>query len=85
MRQYRRQQAGKSAFDVGAAQGIHMHGAGIFGVDQAGFAQHLEMMGYGGFWASAIQFAAGRSLDAGQMAHDVQAYGIAQGVQDAFE
>ncbi|MNJ02055.1 hypothetical protein D3C73_1618720 [compost metagenome] len=62
-----------------------MHGAGIFRVDQAGLAQHLEMMGYGGFWPSAIQLAAGCSLDAGQMPHDVQAYGIAQGIQDAFE
>jgi hypothetical protein len=85
LRQYRRQQAGKALVDIGAAQRVHMGGAGAFGAHQPRFAQHLEVMRYGRLRPATVELTATGGLHFGQLPHDAQAYRVAQRVEHAFE
>jgi hypothetical protein len=67
------------------AQGVHVRGADIAGMHQAGVAQDSEMMGHARFWPTAVQLAARGFARAGEAADDVHAYGVAQGVKHAFK
>ena len=62
-----------------------MGGAHIARVHQAGIAQYPEVMGHAGLGTPPVEFATGGLWHVGQVAHDVQAHGVAQGVQHTLK
>lgn len=80
-----REKAGKALLDVGTPQLVHMGGAVGAGAHEASFAQDAEMMRHAGFRPSAVERRTGRLARLRQLAHDAEAHGIAEGVENPRE